>query len=130
MNFKSLLIAAVLIWIAYSIQQPSPTPIVDGVAARALIVHETRDDTPEQGQLFRELRLGDRAKWIKDRDITLQVLDDDSIEADGSPAIVLKRFAPYQLPELLILDATAMKCLNRQKLPATSDEVLKALGKR
>lgn len=133
MNFRQIVIAGLLIWGLVVLNRPTEdgkVKPVDGVASRVLIVRESRTQTPEMALALGGLRTGAARDWIEANKVMLQVNDPNAIEADGKPYAVVDRFKPYALPELLRLSPDGMKCIKRIPLPATTDAILTAIGKK
>lgn len=107
-------------WPSFSILGPSSGP------RELLVVHETGDESPAKSALFIELRAGDAAKYLKEKQHSLLILDKDAKDESGNPAEPLAKFAPFTPPELLII-APPNKLLSRQKMPATSADFLAAV---
>lgn len=103
---------------------PTPIPVVVD-KLDVLIVRETEDTTPELARAITSLRSGPSAEYLAGKGHRLQVLDDDATDAAGQPVKVLQPFAPFAVPELLLLaDGTL---IHRQALPATADEVISVI---
>lgn len=94
----------------------------------ALIVHEQESDTAAWGAFVTALRDGEPSKYITEHKHSLLILDDDGKDENGQPSPFLAKFAPYKVPELLILSPPD-KLLHREPLPADpkADAVLAAL---
>lgn len=91
-----------------------------------LIVREASDSTSETARtLTTALRTGEPAKYIAAKGHSLLILDDDSKDENGQPSPVLAKFAPFAVPELLIIAGD--KAIHREKCPATADGVLAVL---
>jgi len=72
------------------------------------------------------LRAGETAKYLKEKQHTLLILDKDAKDENGNPSETLAKYAPYTPPELLII-APPNKLLSREKMPPTSAEFLSAV---
>jgi hypothetical protein len=90
---------------------PSPTPpgppAVEG-ARHVLIVYETADVTPAFARLLNGLRSGTHSKYLADRKHVLSLVDDDALNADGSKAALLSKYAEsVRFPRSLIVTDAA-----------------------
>lgn len=81
-----------------------------------LIVHEQESDTPAWGAFVKDIRAGESGKYIAEKKHHALILDKDSKDGNGQPLPLLAKYAPYDVPELLIL-SPAGSALHREKLP-------------
>lgn len=51
------------------------------------IIHQSQEDTHEQGRMFVELRDGGNADYLKSKGHKLEILDADSVDEDGNPDV-------------------------------------------
>lgn len=123
-----LVLALVGLWLVFGGQTGGCVPVI-GVPAgprTVLIVREASDSTTETARvLTTALRTGESAKYLAAKGHSLLILDDDSKDENGQPSPVLAKFAPFAVPELLIIAGD--KAIHREKCPATADAVLAVL---
>lgn len=107
---------------------PIPTPPVVVGPRAVLIVHEVADKTPDFARLITALRAGPQAEYLKTKGHTLRILDDDSLDQDGKPALEAWRpyFSSLTLPVLLVIDPTAKVVLHKESIApsATAESVV------
>jgi hypothetical protein len=93
--------------------------LLDGVVGPSagprivMVVHETADDTPAVANQIALLRIGAHEAYLRDKQHTLDVLDDDKVGPDGQPPALLAKCKPYAMPEVLVI-APPDKLLARQ----------------
>lgn len=123
---------------------PGPTPPVPvppdppvpppSVGPRGLtIIRETADSNPREAILYTSLRSGALADYLKSKNHSLQILDDDSVGSDGKPSPAVEAWKPIvsgmTLPVLVIYDPKTRNVLGKYTLPATSGEVIELVKK-
>jgi hypothetical protein len=99
---------------------PVPTPPVAGRAAAFVVIEETADATADRALYFTDPRL---AAVVRDQKLKYQVLDQNAVDATGSPPAGLKgyldRAKGKKLPRLFVIDAGG-KLLFEGDLPASA----------
>lgn len=93
------------------------------------IVHESEAATPEVAELVARLRSGAAHEWLEQEGHRLLVVDKDARDETGDPPEWLARHAPYDVPEVLVLDVAGERLLHRARAPPGAEDVLKLLGK-
>lgn len=131
MNSRSILVAVLLLTGLVFLHRPEDGSrrTTTGVE-RVLIVHEQSTNSTDFATELRKLKLHESASWFTEKGITVQVLDQNSVEGDGKPASIVARFAPYRVPELLFITKDAAKLVKRQPCPDTAEKILAACGKK
>lgn len=112
---------------------PDPKPPEPGVR-HVLLIRETAESTPAMRQLIVALRTGAHAEYLKSKNHTFTVWDDDAVGPDGKPHAALQMWKPHyqglKLPVLLILDSAGNAYRAAEVLPtATADDVIEAVKK-
>lgn len=106
-----------------------PTPPVPSGERHMVILHEVQDDTPEQARLWTQLRTGANAEYIKTKNHRLDILDDDSVDANGNPAKIVTELKALgvQMPALFILDKATGSVIHSQPLPDSATKIMEVL---
>lgn len=103
--------------------KPPPDPPMPPVsAARAVIVEESRDRTPEQAAVLTDPRLTPLKKSGR-----LLILDQNAQDSLGQTAVELEQLDDPSLPRVLGLATDGQRSGVGVDLPVTADELLKLL---
>lgn len=132
MNLRKLFLAVAAVYGLLWINGVSPVNVTpSGTAERVLVVHDASRPTPAMNILATTVQGTDSEirRWADAKGMTIQFLSTNAVEADGKPAAIIRRFAPYKPPELLILDSSATRCIRRQPCPMNPADFAKAIGK-
>lgn len=100
---------------------PTPDPVVTGKRA-LVIVRESADQSPELGRLITSLRAGTESKYLLEKGHTLDVMDDDELDAQWKAAI-----GDAKLPVILYVDQATNKVLHSEAPPAKASTVIETL---
>jgi hypothetical protein len=83
------------------------------------------------------LRNPPHSDYLRSKGHTLNVLDDDAVDADGKPSAIVEAWRPFfkdlTLPVVFIVDQNGNKLVAKQSVPATTTAdgymaILKANG--
>ncbi len=113
---------------------PPPTPVVVG-PRNAVILHESKDTSPEFARLVVGLRTGVSADYLKSKSHKLYILDVDAIGGDGKPSAIVESWKPLiagmKLPVSVIFDPVSNKLISKQeiKTTTTADNVIEDIRK-
>jgi len=111
-------------------EPPIPPPVVPGKKT-ILFFRESNNSTPEVAHLITSLRIGDFAKYIKEKNHTLLVLD--PVDENGQTPPGIEQWKEYigTLPYMIMVDTsgTSNKIVWKGEVPKTSQEVLDLLKK-
>lgn len=109
---------------------PTPVPPVIVPGKRTVVIlHETGDDAPADGQLYVALRQGDFAGYLASHGHTLDVLDDDPESQPERVAALLAKLNALGVtkPAIYVLDAATGEVIHSQPRPATVAEILQVV---
>jgi hypothetical protein len=102
------------------------TPAVSGPRT-VVILHETAEVTPELSQAFVALRSGDNASYLKSKNHSLLILDDDAVTTGGQPfpLIASLKGEGVPLPATFVLDGK--KVVAKSQLTGGAAQVMELL---
>lgn len=129
MNSRKLFLTLASLWAVLLISSHDIAPV--GSFQRALVVHDAKKVSTEFQVLVAGVQSLDSEtrKWADEHGIIIQFLSTRAVEADGKPAEIVKRFEPYNPPELLLLNKDGSRCIKRMPCPMSPQQFAKELGK-